>query len=40
MMKNENMQNLQPYYIPDNSTLVADEMGMYKDIIEQIQAKI
>lgn len=31
---NENMQNLQPYYIPDNSTLVADEMGMYKDIID------
>lgn len=31
---NANMQNLQPYYIPDRSTLVADEMGMYKDLIE------
>lgn len=32
--EDENMYNLQPYYIPDNTTLVADEMGMYKDIIE------
>ena len=32
--KNENMHNLQPYYIPDRTTLVADEMGVYKDVIE------
>jgi SAM-dependent methyltransferase len=32
--KNENMHNLQPYYIPDRKTLVADEMGVYKDVIE------
>lgn len=32
--KDENMQNLQCYYIPDRSTLVADEKGMYRDIIE------
>ncbi|MFR4352685.1 MAG: class I SAM-dependent methyltransferase [Roseburia sp.] len=32
--KNENMQNLQCYYTPDRSTLVADEKGMYRDIIE------
>lgn len=30
---NENMQNLQPYYT-DKSTLVADEMGIYKDVIQ------
>lgn len=29
----ENMQDLQPYYT-DKSTLIADEMGMYKDLIE------
>lgn len=32
--ENENMQNLLPYYIPDKTTLVADEMGIYKDIID------
>ncbi len=32
--QNENMHNLAPYYIPDRTTLVADEMGMYKDIID------
>lgn len=31
---NDNMQNLQSYYVPDKSTLVAEEMGIYKDIIE------
>lgn len=30
---NENMQNLQPYYL-DNSTLVANEKNIYKDLIE------
>lgn len=30
--ENENMQNLQPYYT-DKTTLVADEMGIYKDLI-------
>lgn len=30
---NENMQNVRPYYVPDKTTLIADEMGMYKDII-------
>ena len=32
--QNGNMQNLQCYYVPDKSTLVADEMNMYKDIID------
>lgn len=32
--EDDNMHNLLPYYIPDNTTLVADEMGIYKDIIE------
>lgn len=31
--QNENMQNLRPYYVPDKTTLIADEMAMYKDII-------
>ncbi len=31
---NENLHNLQPYYIPDKSTLVAGEMEIYKDIID------
>lgn len=31
---NENMHNLMPYYIPDKITLVADEMAIYKDVIE------
>lgn len=30
---NENMQNMQPYYL-DNSTLVANETGIYKDLID------
>lgn len=29
-----NMQNMRPYYIPDKSTLVADEMAIYQDVIE------
>ena len=32
--QNENMQNLQCYYVPDKSTLIADEMELYKDIID------
>lgn len=32
--KNANMQNMRCYYIPDKSTIIADEEGMYKDIIE------
>lgn len=32
--QNENMHNLLPYYIPDKITLVADEMAIYKDVIE------
>ena len=32
--QNENMHNLEPYYIPDRTTLVADEMEIYKDVIE------
>ncbi len=32
--QNANMQNLRPYYIPNNSTLVADEMAIYQDVIE------
>lgn len=32
--KDENMYNMQPYYIPDNTTLVANEMDIYKDIID------
>lgn len=32
--ENENLQNARPYYIPDKATLLSDEMGMYKDIIE------
>lgn len=31
---NANMHNLVPYYIPDKTTLVADEMAIYKDVIE------
>lgn len=31
---NDYMQNLKPYYIPDNTTLIADEMKLYQDIIE------
>ncbi len=31
--ENENMQNLIPYYT-DNSTLIADEMEIYKDLIK------
>lgn len=27
------MQNLKPYYIPDNCTLIANEMDLYQDII-------
>lgn len=30
---NENMHNLQSYYIPDRNTLIAEEMDIYKDII-------
>ncbi|MBP3205364.1 MAG: class I SAM-dependent methyltransferase [Lachnospiraceae bacterium] len=28
-----NMQNMQPYYIPNNSTLIADETEIYQDLI-------
>lgn len=28
------MQNLKPYYIPDNTSLIADETELYQDIIE------
>lgn len=31
--KNENMLNMKYYYIPDNSTLIAQENIIYKDII-------
>lgn len=31
--ENENMQNVRPYYT-DKHTLIADEMGLYKDIIQ------
>jgi Dimethyladenosine transferase (rRNA methylation) len=34
MPQNEYMDNMLPYYIPTNQTLLADEMGLYKDIIE------
>lgn len=30
----ESSQNLRPYYAPDRSTLVADEMSIYKDVID------
>ena len=32
--KNENMQNVKSYYVPNASTLVAQEEKMYKDIID------
>lgn len=32
--RNSNMQNMLCYYTPDKTTLVADEQGLYKDIIE------
>lgn len=32
--KNENMQNMFYYYVPDRSTLVAEEEKIYKDVIE------
>ena len=32
--KDENMFNLRPYYIPNNKTLVASEMRIYRDLIE------
>ncbi len=32
--QNENMHNLEPYYIPDRTTLIANEMKIYKDVIE------
>ena len=32
--ENNNMQNLQCYYVPDKSTLIADEKGLYRDVID------
>lgn len=32
--ENDNMQNLQCYYVPDKSTLIADEKGLYRDVID------
>lgn len=32
--RNENMLNVQLYYIPDKTTLIANEMAIYKDVIE------
>ncbi len=32
--KNEYMDNMVPYYIPSDKTLVIEEMGLYKDIIQ------
>lgn len=30
----DTMQNFRPYYAPDKQTLIADEKGLYKDVIE------
>lgn len=32
--RNENMENYQPYYIPSNATLIANENQIFKDVIE------
>lgn len=34
--ENDNMQNLQCYYVPDKSTLIADEKGLYRDVIDKV----
>lgn len=34
MPRNEYMENMLPYYIPSDKTLVIEELGLYKDIIQ------